>query len=310
MAADEHRVAGTHDLQGGASLLLQAELDQAQKDRLNSMAGDMRSNLRKALIGFSHVVVTGDTISVHILNPDQFEAAKTVLTNLNPSVGGSVLTIGSRGYDMTEAGPNTLAMKMTDAYKKQNNSDIMGQSVEVVRRRIDQLGTREPLIEQQGDDRIVVEVPGLNDPAHLVDLLGKTAKMTFQMVDDSASLDQAQKGIVPIGSELLYQDSPIKGQPPTPLVVERHVVVAGDRLVDAQAGFSQQTGEPNVSFRFDSVGAQHFGEASKENIGRRFAIVLDGKVIEAPVIRDAILGAQAKSRAISQSRVRLIWLFF
>jgi protein-export membrane protein SecD len=282
------------DLQGGASLLLEVELDQVHKDRLSSMAGDIRSGLRKGLIGFGHVIVTGDTISVHILSADQLEAAKTVLSNLNPSVGGSVLTVGARGYEMSEQGQNTLAMKMTDAYKTQTDIDILGQSVEVVRRRIDQLGTREPLIERQGDDRIVVEVPGLNDPAHLVDLLGKTAKMTFQMVDDSASLDQAQKGIVPIGSELLYQDSPIKGQPPTPLVVERHVVVAGDRLVDAQAGFSQQTGEPNVSFRFDSVGAKEFGEASKENIGRRFAIVLDGKVIEAPVIRDAILGGSGE----------------
>ncbi len=282
------------DLQGGASLLLEVELEQVQKDRVVSLAGDIRSSLRKAIIGFGQVTVAGDTVSVQIRDPGRFEDAKTILSNLNPTVGGSVLAVGARGYDISEPGQNVIAMKMTDTYKAQTNSDILGQSVEVVRRRIDQLGTREPLIERQGDDRIVVQVPGLSDPAHLIDLLGKTAKMTFQMVDESASPDQAQKGIVPIGSQLLYQDNPDKKLPPTPWVVERHVVVDGNRLVDAQPGFSSQTGEPNVNFRFDSVGAKEFGDATRENIGRRFAIVLDGKVITAPTIINAILGGSGE----------------
>ncbi len=283
------------DLQGGSYLLLEVELDQVQKDKLESLMGDIRSGLRKSHIGFTGMQMAGDTVTVRILDPEHFAEAKTIIAGLNPAVGGSVLTVGQRAYDMSEPGQNTFVMKMTEAYKAQTNSDILNQSVEVVRKRIDQLGTREPSIERQGDDRIVVQVPGLGDPQHLVELLGKTAKMTFQMVDETASVEEAvQKGIVPIGSELLYQDNPIKGQPPTPIIVEKHVVVAGDRLTDAQAGFSQQTGEPNVSFRFDSVGAREFGEATKENVGRRFAIVLDGKVIEAPVIRDAILGGSGE----------------
>jgi protein-export membrane protein SecD len=282
------------DLQGGSYLLLEVELDQVQKDRLEQLIGDIRGHLRKAHIAFSNAQMGADSISLQIVDPQQFEDAKAQLALLNPAVGGAVLTIGARAYQMSEPGQNTIVMKMTDEYKNQAKNDILGQSIEVVRRRIDALGTREPAIERQGDDRILVQVPGLSDPQRLIDLLGKTAKMTFQMVDQSASLDEAVKGIVPIGSELLYEDSPVPGQPPTPIVVEKHVVVAGDRLTRADAGFDPQTGQPNVNFAFDSVGAREFGDATKENVGRRFAIILDGKVIEAPVIQSVILGGSGQ----------------
>ncbi|HKD22250.1 MAG TPA: protein translocase subunit SecD, partial [Rhizomicrobium sp.] len=277
------------DLQGGSYLLLEVELDQVQKDRIESLRGDIGSTLRKNHIGFTDVKITQDTVSLRILDPEHFDEAKTLVAGLNPALSASVLSVGAKAYDISEPGNNTILMRMTDAYKTQMRSDILGQSVEVVRRRIDQLGTREPSIERQGDTRIVVQVPGLNDPQHLIILLGKTAKMTFQMVDESASLDQAQKGIVPIGSELLFQDSPIKGQPPQPIVVEKHVVVSGDKLTFARADTNQQSGQVVVSFGFNNVGAREFGTATKENVGRRFAIVLDNRVIEAPVIRDAIL---------------------
>jgi protein-export membrane protein SecD len=277
------------DLQGGSYLLLEVELDQVQKDRIESLRGDIGSTLRKNHIGFTDVKITQDTVSLRILDPEHFDEAKTLVAGLNPALSASVLSVGAKAYDVSEPGNNTILMRMTDAYKTQMRSDILGQSVEVVRRRIDQLGTREPSIERQGDTRIVVQVPGLSDPKHLIELLGKTAKMTFQMVDESASLDQAQKGIVPIGSELLFEDSPIKGQPPQPIVVEKHVVVSGDKLTFARADTNQQSGQVVVSFGFNNIGAKEFGNATKENVGRRFAIVLDNRVIEAPVIRDAIL---------------------
>src|SRR6185503_3734013 len=167
---------------------------------------------------------------------------------------------------------------------------VVNQSIEVVRRRIDQLGTREPTIERQGEDRIVVQVPGLSDPQRLIDLLGKTAKMTFQPVDETANPDQAAKGIVPIGDAVLYEDSERKGVPPTPVVVEKRVIVGGERLTDATGTFSQQSGGAIVDIKFDSVGGREFGDFTRQNVGRRFAIVLDNKVISAPVIKDAILG--------------------
>jgi protein-export membrane protein SecD len=282
------------DLQGGSYLLLEVDFAQVQKDRLESLMGDIRGSLRKAHIGYTGLQMGIDSVSLHILDSERFEDAKTQLAQLNPTVGGAVLSVGVHGYDMSEPAPDTVTMKMTEAYKNQSQADIVNQSIEVVRRRIDALGTREPTIERQGDDRILVQVPGLGDPRELLKILGTTAKMTFQMVDQTASIDEAKKGIVPIGSELLNEDNPVPGQPMIPIIIEKHVVVAGDRLTDAQAGFSQQTGQPNVNFRFDSVGAREFGEATKENVGRQFAIVLDGKVIEAPVIREPILGGSGE----------------
>ncbi len=178
---------------------------------------------------------------------------------------------------------------MTDAFKRQTKTEIVGQSIEVVRRRIDELGTKEPSIEQQGEDRIVVQVPGLSDPTKLIDILKTTAKMTFQLVDDSADIGQAMKGVVPIGDELLQQDSGIKNIPMPPIVVEKRVLVAGDRLKTAGWANNQQTGQVVVTFRFDNVGAHEFGDVTKENVHRRFAIVLDKKVITAPEIREPIL---------------------
>ncbi len=133
-------------------------------------------------------------------------------------------------------------------------------------------------------------MPGLSDPTRLLRLLQTTAKMTFQLVDESADVTQAQKGIVPIGDELLELKPGRKGIKPPPIVVQKRVMVAGDRLIDAQAAFDQQTGQPDVTFKFDSVGAREFGDVTKDNVGRRFAIVLDKKVITDPTIQQVILG--------------------
>jgi SecD/SecF fusion protein len=282
------------DLQGGSYLLLEVELDQVQKDRLQTLVGDVRVGLRKAHIGFRNLQASADTVSVSIIDPSRFADAQAILKGLNPRVTSGVLSVGTLAYDMTTPTPDSIAMKVTDAYKASTRNDILSQSVEVVRRRIDQLGTKEPSIERQGDDRILVQVPGLSDPTRLIKLLGTTAKMTFQLVDESANIAEAQKGIVPIGDELLNEDNPIKGQPPTPLVVEKRIMVSGDRLTDAQGTFNQQNGGAVVTFRFDSVGARQFGNATKDNVNRRFAIVLDNKVIEAPSIREPILGGSGE----------------
>jgi protein-export membrane protein SecD len=279
------------DLRGGSSILEEVQLDQALKDKIESLHADIRLGLRKAHIGFDNLTTSGsDTISVHILEPQRFEEARTIVNNLNPAATSSLLGGGSRAYDLTTPGNNTIILKMTDAYKAQTSQQIVSQSIEVVRRRIDALGTREPDITRQGEDRILIQVPGLSDPQRLIDLLGKTAKMTFQLVDETADVQQAQKGIVPIGDEVLYEDNPVKGAPPTPTVVERRIMVSGDRLTDAAGTFSQQNGEPVVDFRFDSVGAREFGEVTRTHVNQRFAIVLDNKVISAPKINEPILG--------------------
>ncbi len=282
------------DLQGGSYLLLEVEFDQVQKDRLESMMGNIRIAFRKARIGYTNLQAGADNISLRLLDPSRENDATSILNDLNPIVGGSVLSAGARDYEMTEPGQQQFVLKMTDAFKIRTQQQILEESIEVVRRRIDQLGTREPTIERQGEDRILVQVPGLSDPGRLLRLLGKTAKMTFQMVDDSADMTQAEKGIVPIGDELLPQQPDKNGVKPPPLVVERRVLVAGDRLTDAHQGFDPQSGQADVEFKFDTVGAREFGDATKNNVGRRFAIVLDNQIIEAPVIREAILGGSGQ----------------
>jgi len=283
------------DLQGGSSILEEVELDQALKDKIESLHADLRIALRKAHILFDNLDVVGsDTVRVHIIDPSHFQDARTVIDNLNPAATSSLLGVSTKAYEVTTPGDNFIAMKMTDAYKTQTSQQIVSQSIEVVRRRIDQLGTREPDITRQGEDRILIQVPGLADPQRLIDLLGKTAKMTFQLVDENANIEQAKRGIVPIGDELLEMTEHQKGAPPESIVVERRVMVSGERLTDAQGTFSQQTGEPVVTFRFDSVGAREFGDTTRENVNRRFAVVLDNKVITAPTIREPILGGSGE----------------
>ncbi|MGC9952651.1 MAG: protein translocase subunit SecD [Rhizomicrobium sp.] len=282
------------DLQGGSYVLLEVELDDVMKSRLESTLGDIRRALRKAHIGYADLSTSGDSVSVRIIESDQFDAAAAALKDINPSLGGAVFAVGGHEYDMSQPGHGVIAMHMTDAYRKQTETEIVSQSIEVVRRRIDELGTKEPSIEQQGKDRIVVQVPGLQDPSQLLKVLQTTAKMTFQLVDESADIAQAMKGNVPIGDELLPQDSGSKKIPLPPLVIEKRVMVDGDRLKNAGAGTNQQTGQVVVTFRFDNVGAREFGDVTKENVNRRFAIVLDKKIISAPVIREPILGGSGE----------------
>ena len=282
------------DLQGGSYLLEEVELDQVQKERLESLMGDIRVGLRKARIGYTDLESRGDSVSVRILDRSRYNDASEILKKLNPLTSASLLGAGERAYELGEPGNNTLSLKMTEAYLAQMRQQTVEQSIEVVRRRIDQLGTREPTIERQGADRILIQVPGLSDPQRLIELLGKTAKMTFQLVDDNANPEQAVKGIVPIGDVLLYEDNPVPGGKPVPIVVEKRVMVGGDRLTDAGGTFSEQSGQAVVTFRFDSVGAREFGDVTRTHVNQRFAIVLDNKVISAPNIREPILGGSGQ----------------
>jgi SecD/SecF fusion protein len=282
------------DLQGGSYILLEVDLEDVMKDRLESTLGDIRRALRKAHIGYADLSTSGDSVSVRIIETGQFDAAVEALKDVNPTMSGAVFSVGGREYDMTQPGHGVIAMRMTDQYKKQTETEIVSQSIEVVRRRIDELGTKEPGIEQQGKDRIVVQVPGLADPTRLLAILQTTAKMTFQLVDESADVAQAMKGNVPIGDELLPMDESGKKGALPPVVIEKRVIVDGDRLKKAGQAINQQTGQVVVTFSFDNVGAHEFGDATKENVNRRFAIVLDKKVITAPVIREPILGGSGE----------------
>jgi protein-export membrane protein SecD len=187
--------------------------------------------------------------------------------------------------NITTSDTGDVRIAFTEQMLRERTADVLSRSVEIVRRRIDETGTREPSIQREGDTRILVQLPGLRDPERIKSLLGKTAKLTFRFVDD-----EVRPGVdpVPAGSELLPVAPSERSGGEKELVVRKRVMVSGDTLVDAQATF--QNNAPVVSFRFDTTGAKRFGDATRDNVGKRFAIVLDNQVISAPVIREPILG--------------------
>jgi protein-export membrane protein SecD len=274
------------DLQGGSYLLLGVDFDQVTRARADSLMDDIRAGLRKARLPFTDISSRGDSVTVKITDPSRVEEARTLLQTLNPSMGSSVLSVGGKEYEMTESA-GVFTLRMADAFKTLTRQQVMDQSIEVVRRRIDEWA-RTDTIERSGEDRILVQVQVLQDPTRLKAMLGKTAKMSFQLVDEQAN-PEAQ--VPPIGDEILpVLNEHNKNLPPRKVVVERRVRVSGDRLTDASQGFDQQTGQPIVNFRMDSVGARQFGDVTKEHVNHRFAIVLDKQVLTDPVIQSVILG--------------------
>ena len=275
------------DLQGGSYMLLQVDRQDIIKDRLTTSVDDVRRILRDAGIGYTGLSGTGQMVQVRIRDDARVEEAKTALEELTRPVNSGLFGGGTVSEaTIEETQPGQLRIILTDEGITYRVSSAVAQSIEVVRKRIDELGTTEPVIQRQGADRILVQVPGLDDPERLKNLLNQTAKLSFRMVDTSMPVQEAIQGRPPANSEVLYSTD----DPPVPYLVSRTVLVSGENLVDAQAGYDQRTNEPIVSFRFDSKGGQRFGQATTKNVGLPFAIVLDNQVISAPVIREPILG--------------------
>lgn len=280
------------DLRGGSHLLLEVEVEAIVKERLENLLSDMRLSLREARIGYSQIGIDGDATTVVVRDAADLSAARRVLNELSTPVTTNLFAGTSiNELEVEEAGNGRFNIRLTEAALQNRILKSVEQSIEIVRRRIDELGTTEPSIQRQGNSRILVQVPGLDDPERLKALLGQTAKMNFHLVDGSISgYDAAAGARISSGSKLVYSET----SPPDPYVIRKRVMVSGERLVDASVGFDPQTGAPEVDFRFDSIGGKKFGEVTKANVGRPFAIVLDDKVISAPVIRSAILGGAGR----------------
>jgi SecD/SecF fusion protein len=275
------------DLQGGSHILLQLDRQDLSDERLQTTRDDIRTLLRDAKIGYTGLIGSGKTVQVRIRDAAELDAAKTALESLLQPVAAGVFSGGTiTELTLDEPEPNVLRYTQTDEGIDYRLSAALTQSIEVVGRRVNELGTTEPIIQRQGSDRILVQVPGLQDPQRLKDILGQTAKLSFQMVDQTMPVQEAIEGRPPAGSTIMYSTD----DPPIPYLIENRVIVAGESLVDAQASFDQRTNEPVVSFRFDSKGAQRFGQATQQNVGKLFAIILDDQVISAPQIREPILG--------------------
>ncbi|MBU2168906.1 MAG: protein translocase subunit SecD [Alphaproteobacteria bacterium] len=267
------------DLQGGSYLLLEVDVTEMQSKRVANTVEDVRQTLSEAQITPVSIQPEATGVVVTLSTDAQVDTAFTAIRDV--VTRGGVGGVADR--QVTRLSNNRLRVVFTDAALNSMGPDAVTQSIEVVRRRIDNLGTREPSITRQGADRIVIQAPGESDPAELERVIGQTAQLTFQMVDVDNSLEDALQGRVPPDAVLMADELG------NPLLVKRRVLVSGENLTRAFVT-QDQNGQTAIGFNFDSQGAQRFGEATAANIGRPFAIILDGKVISAPTIRSAILG--------------------
>lgn len=258
------------DLQGGSNLLLEVKLDETLKERMASVEDSVRQILRENKIRYKNLSSSENGVKAVIENA----GARTKAANLFRKIDDGIVA--------EEDADGALIVKYNDVALNQLKAKVVEQSIEIVRRRIDELGTKEPVIQSQGTNRIVVQLPGLQNPEYVKSLLGKTAKMAFHLVDSTARASDAKRGVMGGKYKLAY------GEMGEPYVITRKPVVGGENLVDAQPSF--QNGEAVVSFKFNSLGGKKFGEVTKDNIGERLAIVLDNEVISAPTIQSAIMG--------------------
>ena len=271
------------DLQGGSYLLLKVDSDSLQTDRLNSIADELRIALRSAKprIGYTNLSVIGANLNFSLIEEENVENIKEIILNIDNS-----LVVNDEEY-------SSINVSFSEEKITEIRDYAILQSIEIIRRRVDEVGTNEPIIQRQGDDRILVQLPGLDDPERIKRLLGKTARMNFRMVNETASIDEALSGRVPPGSDLLFEIDPRTGENTIPYIIYKRIGVSGDQLVDANPSMDQYN-QPVVSLRFDSTGSRKFGDLTSKNVGKRFAIVLDGEVISAPVIREAITGGSGQ----------------
>ncbi len=278
------------DLRGGSYLLLEADVGELKQEWLTTIEADARKLLRAAKIGYTGLGRAGELVRVRLSKPEQQESALKELRGMIRQLQGNVFA-GAGGPDLgiTTDADGSITITPTEPAINERISSGMSASIETVRRRVDQLGTTEPNIQRQGTSRIIVQVPGFDNPEQLKALIKTTAALSFHEVDFSKSPSEAAATGAPPGSKL-YPSEEGGGQ----MLLMEAPVVRGEDLVDAQPNFDGQTNEPIVSFRFNTSGARKFGKYTQENVGRPFAIVLDKKVISAPRILGAILGGSGQ----------------
>ncbi|MGO4571428.1 protein translocase subunit SecD [Microvirga sp. 2TAF3] len=270
------------DLQGGSHVLLEVDVPDLLRTQSTQLRDDVRRVLREARVSPQGGIQLNQR-GVQIRVPDAAERDRVLprLRELSQPIGNAVLGQGgNRDIDITTTPDGLITLAYTDAGINEKVRRAVDQSIEVIRKRIDFGGTTEPSIQRQGTDRVLVQVPGLQDPQRLKELLGRTAKLEFRMLGQQGAADVDMLPMRDAGGQKVP--------------VERRVIVEGGDLVDAQPAFDSRTNEPIVNFRFNIRGAQRFGQATTENIGRALAIVLDNEVISAPTIQSAITGGSGQ----------------
>ena len=274
------------DLAGGSHLLLEADSKDADKQRLAAKEDEVVTELQRGdtPIEIGDISTGGGRLSFLVRNPGQLDAAVERMRTLTRPVG---LT-GSRDWDVAVVDSTRVVLTPTADGAARALKDAMTVARDVVRRRIDPSGTKEITVINEGADRILVQVPGVEDPEGLKKLIGQTARLEFKLVDLDADRAQAAQGIAPPGDQILPM---VEGG--GSVVVKRRVIVSGEQLISARAEYDQNN-RPAIGFTFNAAGAKKFGRVTQENVGRPFAIILDDKVLSAPNIESAILGGQGQ----------------
>lgn len=278
------------DLQGGIHLILEVQSQKAVEGVLERQAFELRDRAKKASVKYDRIdLVDGKKIVVSISGKDTIEKFEKVLAD-----GFKDLRIASRSIDGDVL---SMTLDIPDKEAEHIRQMAVQQALETIRNRIDQFGVSEPDIRIQGENRILVQLPGIKETQRAKDLIGKTALLEFKLVDESHDVDAAVKGNVPAGFELLYEvreDKETRRVSKTPFLVQKRAQLTGNYLTDARVQIDSQYNEPYVAIKFDKKGAQLFEKISEENVKRRLAIVLDGKVYSAPVIQERIAGGEAR----------------
>jgi protein-export membrane protein SecD len=281
------------DLRGGSHLLLEVDVAELERQQLETVVDDMARELREAepRILFTGRGVRGDAARLTLTDPAESARAIGILEkDLVQQLNAGGLGQTQPNLEFTAGENGVIEARLTETAKEEATRRAVDQSQEVIRRRIDPTGTSEVSIARQGVDRIVVQAPGETDPESLKRRIGQTARMTFHLLDETVSPQDAAQGRAPPGSQVLPQDNPAE-----PFVVVRsRPLLSGDDLNRAFPSFDQRTGEPIVSFQFDNRGSRIFGQVTTENVDKRFAVVLDGRVITAPNINEPILGGSGQ----------------
>lgn len=278
------------DLRGGSYLLLEVDVDALGKQRVKDLSEELTAALaRSPRIGFSARAADDNSVSVQLRDPSDADEALKRARDLAQTIGGQVGGIGGRPDLSAAMDGDRLVLTLTPEALQLKARAALDQTMEIVRKRIDEFGTLEASVQRQGANRIVVQAPGASDPAQLAASLAKTAQMTFQLVDLTARAEDIQAGFAPPGSEIVPSDDGF-----TPfMAVKRRAIVTGENLIDAQPGFDQNN-RAIVNFRFDQPGARAFGRTTIDNVGKPFAILLDGRVISAPTINEPITGGSGQ----------------
>jgi preprotein translocase subunit SecD len=273
------------DLAGGSHLVEEADARDAQKQRLQAMEDSVTTELRRdPKIDIGDISTAGGRLSFLVRDPTQVDAAVERMRNLTQPVA---LT-GNRDWDVQVIDSTRVVLIPTASGTARALKDAMSVARDVVRRRIDPGGTKEITVITEGNNRILVQVPGVEDPEALKKLIGQTARLEFKLVDLSANPQDVQQGRAPPGSQVLPMADGTGA-----IAVKRRVMVSGDQLTDAKQGFDQD-GRPDINITFNSAGARRFGRVTQENVGKPFAIILDDKVLSAPNINEPILGGRAQ----------------